>query len=512
LITIAVMLGTALEVLDSSIVNVSLPHMQGSFSASVDEVTWILTSYIIAAGIMIPMTGWLSTRMGRKRYFLASVLLFVAASGLCGVAGSLTQMVIFRLIQGAAGAAMMPSSQAILMETFPPQEQGLAMAMWGMGLLTAPMLGPTLGGWITDNWNWRWNFYINVPIGTVAAIMVYTFVNDPEYIREAQSRARRIDYLGIVCLVLGLGLLQIVLDRGQRADWFSAPWVCLFTAAFIVSLVVLVLHEVRFPEPILDLTILKIPQFDVSVLIVLAMMLAVYGLNLLNPLFFQNLLGYSAWKSGLAVLPRGAATMFGMFLIGNFSRRGADTRWMVGAGYALLAYALWTMSHWTLDIAMSNMLWPMIFSGLATGLIFPVMSAATLSCVDPERMDYAASLYNMIRNTGAALGISLVTNLLNRLEQVHHSILVDHFTIFDAWKLDRATAHMLPGSHRLNLAAGPAAHQFQGIGLIYRTIQQQASLLAYNDVYRILAAVALLFVPAFLLLKKPAGAGSPTAH
>src|ERR1700726_702745 len=225
LVAIAVMLGATLEVLDTSIVNVSLPHMQGSFSASRDEITWILTSYIVANGIMIPLTGWISARFGRKRYFLMSVVTFVIASGLCGAAVSLVQMVIFRLIQGAAGAAMIPSSQAIMMETFPPEEQGLAMSVWGMGMLTSPMLGPTLGGWITDNWNWRWNFYINLPIGIFAAIMVYVFVDDPAYLRKSQAAARRIDYPGIIYLALGLGLLQIVLDRGQRSDWFAATWV-----------------------------------------------------------------------------------------------------------------------------------------------------------------------------------------------------------------------------------------------------------------------------------------------
>src|SRR5580704_13328656 len=229
LVAIAVMLGATLEVLDTSIVNVSLPHMQGSFSASIDEVTWILTSYIVANGIMIPLTGWISTRVGRKRYFMSSVVLFVIASGACGAAQSLDQMVIFRVIQGGAGAAMIPSSQAILMETFPPEEQGMAMAVWGMGMLTSPMLGPTLGGWITYTWTWRWCFYINLPIGICAVLMVIAFVHDPEHIQKSRAAARKIDFPGIIYLALGLGLLQIVLDRGQRADWFESSWVCIFS-------------------------------------------------------------------------------------------------------------------------------------------------------------------------------------------------------------------------------------------------------------------------------------------
>ena len=324
LVALAVMLGATLEVLDTSIVNVSLPHMQGSFSASRDEITWVLTSYIVANGIMIPLTGWISARFGRKRYFMVSVVVFVIASGLCGAATSLAQMVIFRLLQGAAGAAMIPSSQAIMMETFPPEEQGLAMSVWGMGLLTSPMLGPTLGGWITYNWSWRWNFYINLPVGIFALAMVIIFVHDPEHIRKSQASARKIDYLGIIYLALGLGLLQIVMDRGQRADWFSSTWVCAFTGIAVLSLILLVYHELRFSEPILDLSILKIPLFDVSVVMILAMMLVVFGMNLLNPLFFQELLDYSPWKSGIAVLPRGFGTLVGMFLIGQLSRRAFD--------------------------------------------------------------------------------------------------------------------------------------------------------------------------------------------
>ena len=495
------MLGATLEVLDTSIVNVSLPHLQGSFAASRDEITWVLTSYIVANGIMIPLTGWISARFGRKRYFLWSVVVFVITSGLCGAANSLTEMVIFRLLQGASGAAMIPSSQAIMMETFPPEEQGLAMSVWGMGLLTSPMLGPTLGGWITYNWSWRWNFYINLPLGIFAAIMVMMFVHDPEHIRKSQAAARRIDYPGIIYLALGLGLLQIVLDRGQRADWFAAPWVCVSVGVAVIALILLVVRELRFAEPILDLRILAIPLFDVSVGIILVMMLVVFGLNLLNPLFFQELLGYSSWKSGVAVMPRGFGTLGGMLLIGQLSRRGYDTRWLVGVGFFFLAAAMWSMSQWTLGVAISNVRWPMIMSGFGSGLIFPAMSAATLACVSRERMGYASSLYNMMRNTGSAIGISLVTNMLNSREQTHQAYLSEHFTTFRAWQFDQ-TAPLMPGSPHFNLTQGIATHQLQGFGLMSAGMQQQASLLAYNDIYRMLAMMALVFIPAFLLLKR----------
>ncbi len=505
LVAIAVMLGATLEVLDTSIVNVSLPHMQGSFSASRDEVTWILTCYIVANGIMIPLTGWISARFGRKRYFLTSVVVFVIASGLCGAAGSLAEIVVFRLLQGAAGAAMIPSSQAMMMEVFPPEEHGLAMSVWGMGMLTSPMLGPTLGGWITYNWSWRWIFYINLPIGIFAAIMVTIFVHDPEHIRKSQAAARRIDYTGIIYLVLGLGLLQIVLDRGQRSDWFAASWVCVFAGVAVASLLLLVFHELRFSEPILDLSILRIPLFDVSVSVVLAMVLVMYGMNLLNPLFFQELLGYSPWKSGIAVLPRGFGTLIGMFLIGQLSRRGFDIRWLVRVGFAVLTYALLSLSQWTLAVDLSSVRSAMILSGLGSGLIFPALSAASLACVEKERMGYAASLNNMMRNTGSAIGISLVSNLLNSHEQVHQAYLTEHFTAFDAWRLDLMSPSQMPGSPRFGLVQGLVVHHARGFGVIYQAIQRQASLLAYNDIYRMLAVIAALFIPAFLLLKKTTG-------
>src|SRR6266852_222229 len=276
LIALAVMLGTFLEVLDSSIVNVSLPHMQGSFSASVDEISWVLTSYLAANGIMIPMTGWISARFGRKRYFLTSMFLFLIASALCGGARSLGQMVTFRLLQGAAGAAMLPSSQAIMMETFPPEEQQLAMATWGVGMMVAPVTGPTLGGWITDNWNWRWNFYINVPLGIIALIMVSAFVHDPAYLSR-RHQGSKVDWLGIVCLVLCLGLLQIVCARGQRADWFSSSWVVWAAGFSALAMIILIFHELRFPQPILELHLRKIRQFSSAVVVVVLLSFILFG-------------------------------------------------------------------------------------------------------------------------------------------------------------------------------------------------------------------------------------------
>jgi DHA2 family multidrug resistance protein len=508
LIAIAVMLGATLEILDTSIVNVALPHMQGSFSASVDEITWVLTSYLVSNGVTLPMTGWISARFGRKRYFLFSVTVFILASGLCGLAQSLTQMVLFRLLQGVAGAAMIPSSQAILMETFPPNEQALAMATWGLGLITAPILGPTLGGWITDNLSWRWNFYINLPIGTVAAIMVFIFVHDPPYlVRKGKGR---IDWLGIGLLIAALGLLQIVLDRGQRSDWFAAPWVRYFSFLSACSLVALVVHELRYPEPILDLRIFGKREFTLSVSIIAVMVSAFYGVNLLNPLFLQELLGYTAWKAGLAMLPRGLAAGVCMFTLGQLARYGIDTRPLMGLGFVLSAYATWQMAGWDLQVSMASILWPVLLFGCGS-LGWPTLSAAAVSCVPRERMGYAASLYNMMRNTGAAIGISLVSNLLTEREQVHQTYLVQHFSVFDAWKMS-ARMPAVPGGIHMNVIPSLTAGHQQGLGMVYSTIQAQATLLAYNDVYRILAIAMAALIPWFVFFKKPQSGAGAGAH
>ena len=511
LIAVAVMLGTTLEVLDTSIVNVALPHMQGTFSASVDEIAWVVTSYLVANGIMIPMTGWISSRFGRKRYFMTSVAVFVAASGLCGAAASLDQMVIFRLIQGAAGAAMIPSSQAILMETFPPAEQQLAMAMWGVGLMVAPIMGPTLGGWITDNWNWRWNFYINLPVGLAALLMVYTFVHDPPYLRQRRAKGGRVDYLGILCLVFGLGLMQIVLDRGQRADWFNSAWVWYFTAAAAAFILILIIHELRFSEPILDLRIMAIPAFDLSVSLIVAMSFSLYGTGLLNPIFLQELMGYTAWRAGLVLAPRGLGTMAAMLIVGQLARYRYDTRPLIGVGFVIMSIALWTMAGWNTQVSTWTVTWPSLVMGVGMGMIFPTLSATTLSCVSRERVGYAASLYNMMRNTGAAIGISYMTTVLVNHEQTHQSYLVEHFTAFDAWKMS-AASRLTHGGRGFDYMPQILNGQKQGLGMVYGSIQRQAMMLSFNDIYRTLAIVMMLLIPTFILLRRAQPTTSMAAH
>ena len=499
LIAASVILGPILEVLDSSIVNVSLPHMQGSFSAGVDEVAWVVTSYLVANGIMIPMTGWISARFGRKRYFMLSLFSFVCASAMCGAAHSLGQMIVFRLIQGLAGAAMVPSSQAIMMETFPPEEQQLAMATWGVGMMVAPVIGPTLGGWITDNWNWRWNFYINVPLGVVALIMLSAFVHDPAYLRSRRVGGK-VDWLGIVCLVLWLGLLQIVCDRGQRADWFSSPWVIWATGLSGLAMILLVFHELHFPDPIIELHILKIRQFSSAVVVVVLLSFILFGSGFLNPVFLQEFMGYTAWRAGLVMLPRALAGMTSMLLAGQISRAGYDNRRLIGVAFAIVALALWRMSGWNLDVSISRIMLDSFVLGAGLGLSFPILSAAALSSIRRENMGYAASLFNMTRNTGAAVGIAYLTNMLLTHQQIHQAYLVQHFSVFDAWRMTNAP-FFAPGSPRFHFVEQLVTGQRQGLGLVYHAIQQQSAMLAFNDIYRMLAVIALLTIPSFALFQ-----------
>ena len=493
IIALSVMLGTVLEVLDSSIVNVSLPHMQGSFSASVDEIAWVVTSYLVAAGVMIPLTGWIAERFGRKRYFVVSITMFVISSALCGVAQSLNQIVLFRLAQGAAGAAMMPLSQAILMETFPPREQAMAMAVWGIGMMVAPIMGPTIGGWITDAWSWRWNFYINVPIGTMAAFMVTRFVDDPAYMRE--KRKGRIDFLGIACLFITLGLGEIVLDRGERADWFHSPWVVYCTATALISLVVLVYHELQTEDPVIDLSILENMNFTLPVTLVIFLTFTLYGTAILNPVFLQEVLGYTASKAGLIMAPRGFGTMFAMIILGSLARHGIDTRGLVGIGFMLVGFAMWEMAGLNLYSDSFRIVWPTVIQGIGTGLVFPGLSAAALGSMEKFKMQRAASLYAVTRNLGAAIGTSYLTTLLIHRQQIRQSYLVEHVSIFTLPHL------RMPGAP-LSLADQLVAGRHQGMAMLYGMVQRQAMMLSFNDIYRMLALLMVIMVPTFLFLQR----------
>jgi len=510
IIAASVILCTILEVLDSSIVNVALPHMQGSFSATVDEITWVVTTYLVAAGIMIPTTGWIAGQFGRKRYFMISIATFVASSALCGAAQTLNQMVAFRFIQGIAGAALQPLSQAILMETFPPNEQTLAMAVWGIGMMVAPIMGPTVGGYITDNWNWRWNFYINLPIGIAAAFMVSTFVHDPPYLKKLKGQGSA-DWIGIVCLVLALGMGEIVMDRGDRADWFATPWVWYFSFIAGAAFIILAVHEWRTPEPIVQVRILNNRKFLVPTILLIMMTFTAYGMQILNPVFLQSLLGYTASKAGLAMAPRGIGLMVAMFFLGGIAKRGVDTRPLVGFGFILIGLASWQLGSLDLNMSTWNFVGPTIVQGVGMGLIFPNLSAAALSSIPREQMGYGASLFSMSRNIGGSIGTSVLTTMLVRREQVQQSRLVEHVTVFDAWRLSRTPASM-PGGMTFNYMHEMVNGQKQGLGMLYSQVQSQAMILSLNSIYRMLAYLMLVGLVMCFLLPRTRGKAPAGAH
>jgi MFS transporter, DHA2 family, multidrug resistance protein len=387
----------------------------------------------------------------------------------------------------------------------------MAMAIWGMGLMVAPIAGPTLGGWITDNWNWRWNFYINLPIGTIAFLMVYTFVHDPPFMHERRTRGGKIDYAGIMLLVLSVGLLQIVLDRGQRADWFESAWVVTATGISALCFILLIARELTFAEPILDLRIFKEKAFVVSTILTIAMSFVLFGSILLNPLFLQELMGYSAWRTGLVQAPLGLCSGTSMLMTGQLSRLGMNTRPLVAVGFTLVALGAWRMSGMNLQVSMLAVLKRNVLMSFGFGMIFPNTSAAALSCVSRERIGYAASLYNMLRNTGAAIGIAFMTNSLISREQVHQSYLVEHFSIFDVWRLGKT---MRPAGGQA-FAYLPQMTQASphGLALLYGLVRQQATMLAFNDIYRTIAIAIIPLIPLYLFLpSSKTGTPSSASH
>lgn len=506
LIAVSVMLGTILEVLDTSIVNVALPHMQGAFSAGMDEITWVLTSYLIANGIVIPMTGWLSSVFGRKRYFIASVTLFTIASMFCGAAPDLQSMVLFRILQGLAGAAMLPSSQAILMETFPPEERPLAMATWGIGLMVAPVIGPTLGGWITDTYSWRWCFYINLPFGIIAALMCARFVPEPAY---ATAPGRRPDWPGIALLVLGLGAAQMVLDRGERADWFAAPWVWGFTFFSVLALVAFVVWELRVAYPVVNLRLLRDRGLAVGCTLISFMAFILFGSLALWPLYLQNLMGYSAAQSGWASAPRGVATGLSMFLVGVLSRR-IDSRWLMAFGLSLLIYGQYRMSHFSLQYGWWQIVAPTIFQGAGLGFIFTLLSSTALLRIAPEQMSNAASIYNLTRNLGASFGIAILGTVLVRRGQYHQSVLAEWSSPYYAPFRDTLSRLARQLEAMTGSDGMPSA-----VAMLTGQMRAQATMLAFADVFLIAALLALVMLAGIWLLPRaqPArGSAASAAH
>src|SRR4051812_16655180 len=426
LIAVAVMSATFMEVLDTTVVNVSLPHIAGSLSSTPDEATWTLTSYLVANAIILPMTGWLANQFGRKRLLLGSVMGFTIASFFCGFAPNLPFLIIFRVIQGATGGGLQPLSQAILMESFAEKDRGKAMGFWGLGIVVAPMLGPVLGGWLTDNFSWRWVFYINIPIGIMALIMIKMFIFDPDYIGK---KSEKVDYWGIGLLVLGIGALQIVLDKGQQEDWFASHFITWLATAAVVSLVALIIRELMTDHPIVDLRIFKRPTYATGVFLMTILGFVLYGSTVLLPLLMQTLLGYTAFQAGITTMPRGAASFVAMPLVGMMLGR-FDPKKMLFFGMGGTALALFFFGRLSMNAGYTDFMWPMILQGLSMGLVFIPLTTVTNGPIPKEQMGNATSIFNLMRNIGASIGIASVTTTLARHQQVHTNDLGQFVTQF----------------------------------------------------------------------------------
>jgi DHA2 family multidrug resistance protein len=506
IIAISVMLATFMEVLDTSVANVALPHIAGNLSASTDEATWVLTSYLVSNAIILPATGWFSNRFGRKRFLIICIVIFTAASALCGAAGSLGLLVIARILQGVGGGALQPIAQAVLLESFPPEKRGSAMAFYGLGVVVAPIVGPTLGGWMTDSYSWRWIFYINLPIGLAAIAMVSAFVDDPPYIKNAVRGA--IDYVGFGFMAIWLAALQIVLDKGQQEDWFASSWIRNFTIVSVVAMVAFVVWELRSKSPIVNLRVFLNRNFAIGTALIGALGVVLFGTTALLPLFLQTLMGYPALQSGLATSPRGIGSVVAFVLVGRLIGK-IDERWLLTFGFSVLALATYAMGNLNLDVSMSSIVIPNIFVGFSLGFIFVPLTTLAMGTLRQEQVGNASGLYNLVRNIGGGVGISAVTTMLARSAQMHQAQMAGHLAATDPEYQARLAA--LTHAFASQLSPVDAMHRAQAA--VYGTLVQQANLWAYVDNFRMLAGVSLIAIPLVFLFKRARSrAGAAAAH
>lgn len=495
LIAVAVMTATFMEVLDTSVANVALPHIAGNLSVTTNEATWVLTSYLVSNAIVLPITGWLSLRFGRKRLLIVCIILFTMASILCGMATSLAFLIVARVMQGVGGGAMMPISQAVLLESFPPAKRGQAMAVFAMGVVVAPILGPTLGGWITDNYSWRWIFYINVPVGLLSVMLAKAFIDDPHYITSA--KVRKIDAIGFAFLTLWLGTLQIILDKGQQEDWFSSNWIRWFAAISVVSFLAFVIRELTTDHPIVDLRVLKNQNFGTGVVLITLIGVVLYGTTAALPIFLQTLLGYPALQSGLALSPRGVGAFMMTMVVGRLVGK-IPNRWLMTCGFLLLTVASFLLGRLNVQMRQMDIIWPSVVNGIAVSLIFVPLTTTSMGQLRQEQMGNASGIYNLMRNLGGSFGIAAVTTIVDRASQAHQATMVMHLTPYDPIYQERLAAV----SAALTSQSGSWTAANQAPAILYGVVQQQAQLAAFVDNFQIFGFICLLCIPLVFLFKK----------
>ena len=491
LIAIAVTLAAVLELVDTSIVNVAIPHMMGTLGATLDEIAWVSTSYIIANVIVIPMSSWLSGYFGRRRYLTGSILLFVLASFFCGAATSLWGLVFWRVVQGLGGGALLSTAQTTLFETFPPHERGIGQSIFGMGVMVGPTLGPTLGGYIVDAYAWPWIFYINVPLGLGAAYLVWTYVRNASH----QVRANTVDVTGIVLLALTVGSLQWMLERGERFDWFESRFVLTLAIVSAVSAVLLVVHELRVKEPIIDFRILKSRQLAPGVTFAAFLGLALYGSVFVLPVFLQSLHGYTASQTGMVILPGALASALTMAVLGRNASR-FDARPFIVTGALLFLASMWMLSRLTLDASQREFFWPLILRGIGLGMLFVPLTNATVAGLPLRQIGQGTGMFNLMRQLGGSLGIAIMATMLSRLTKVEKAVLTDHVGSYDAATLERL-AGLTRGLIARGIDAGTAGQQ--ALQILDRQISAQASVLAFSRLYLVSGVLLVAALPLLLI-------------
>jgi MFS transporter, DHA2 family, multidrug resistance protein len=506
IIVITVILSSTIELIDTTIVNVSLPQMMGNLGATLDEIAWVVTAYIFANVIVVPMASWFSAVFGRRNYFAGSILLFTVASFFCGHATSLWELVFFRFVQGAGGGALMATSQSILVESFPPEELGFASGLFGLGVVVGPTIGPTLGGWITDNYSWPWIFYVNLPIGALAFLLTATFIRDP----HEKRKVGRVDWWGILLLVLGVGSLQIVLDRGERDDWFNANYILVLTIIAAIGIALFIWRELTTEHPVVDLRVMKNRQLAVGTLFTFVLGFVLFGSVFVFPVFVQNLLGFTAMQTGLIMLPSSLTTAFMMPLVGRLIRRGVPPLPTVALGFLIFFSFTWTLSQSTLASGQGDFFWPLILRGLGLSMLFVPFTTLALSTLRGAEIHQGTGLTNMMRQLGGSLGVAIIATFIEHRAWAHRQDLLRYVTPYD-----------FPLRERMHMIIhGMVAHgstfveaQRQALAAIEGTVSRQAFLLTYMDAFRVIGVFLLCCMPLLLLFKRGSAAAPPvTPH
>ena len=509
-ISFTVMLAVFMEVLDTSVANVSLPHIAGNLSAGVDESTWVLTSYLVSNAIVLPLTGWLSSVFGRKRFYMTCVAIFTFSSMLCGFAPTLPWLIVFRIMQGAGGGALQPISQAIMLENFPHEKRGMAMAMFGVGVVMAPIIGPTLGGWLTDSYSWRWIFLINIPVGIISLILTAFLVFDPPFLeRKNLKTGASIDFIGLGLLSVGLGFLQVVLDKGQRDYWFESNFIIACAAVAVVGLLAALIWELTRKDPIVDFRLLKNRNFFLATVVMFLLGFVLYGSTALLPIMLQTLLGYTALLSGLVLSPGGIMVVIMLPLVGRMLTH-FDARWLVVCGVVIIAASLFHMATFNLDIDFRTAMMARIYQSAGMAFLFVPINVMAFYFIPKEKFNNATGIINLARNIGGSFGIANVVTLLARRQQFHQDRLVSHMTPFDS-----AYQSMVNGtSHALVIAgSSPTDAHMQATGMAYGLLQRHATMLAFVDDFRMMGLTFLGLIPLMLMMRKAHPKGpSPSGH